>query len=373
MYALTAISLGLLLLYVLRILTFKYFWEQYPALGISIPESRTTISVVIAFRNELPNLPALLNSLAAQHYPEELYEVILVDDQSQDGSEILVQHFCRTHPNFHMVHATNEAGGKKSAILQGIRIASHEWIVTSDADCVMNEKWLASIDLINQQKEPDMIIGLVDMDAADTFLGQFQEVEFLTLVASGAGAAAGKNPLYCNGANLAYKRSLFLGYNDPMKEITPSGDDTLFLHTVKHDPAKSVLLLKALPGVVKTKGVTSWNEFIQQRRRWVSKSRYYRDPGTLYTGMLVLSSNLAVILSLVMLFTGRIPWLFPVLYAGKALADLVFMKEFFRFLNKDLAAGRFFAYELIYPFYVVFFVVTGMSSGFRWKGRYFRA
>ncbi|MFQ6618236.1 MAG: glycosyltransferase, partial [Fidelibacterota bacterium] len=56
-------------------------------------EQKPLVSVVIAARNEEENLPECLNSLVHQTYPEELYEVILVDDQSTDSTPEIAQNY----------------------------------------------------------------------------------------------------------------------------------------------------------------------------------------------------------------------------------------------------------------------------------------
>src|SRR3972149_10318722 len=97
------ISLVILVLYVLKIQKFKYNWEHYSEFKPSGLDCKTGISVIIAFRNEISNLPALLSALKEQEYPPILYEVILVNDHSDDGSDILVQDFCTEHPNFRLL------------------------------------------------------------------------------------------------------------------------------------------------------------------------------------------------------------------------------------------------------------------------------
>jgi biofilm PGA synthesis N-glycosyltransferase PgaC len=372
MNTLVVISLVIVVLYVLKIQKYKRDWENYPESEYVTFDCTTAISVVIAFRNEMSNLPALLSSLKAQEYPAALMEVILVNDHSDDGSDTWVQDFCRENANFRLIHNEGEVAGKKSAILNGIKKASNELIVTSDADCTMKSLWLATLAQVYKDKDPDMIVGLVDLKTDGNIPDNFQAIEFLSLVAAGAGALAGRRPIYCNGAFLAYKKSLFLAYPDPMKQQLASGDDTLFLHAVKHDPGKSILLLKSVQAIVTTSGVAGWNEFLQQRKRWVSKSLYYRDADTLYTALLVFLVNLTMLYSAVILATGYHFWLFPVTFAGKMVTDFLFLKSFFRFYQRKLPAMRFMVYELVYPLYVVFFAIAGISSGFSWKGRRFR-
>lgn len=372
MNTLTWISLFLLILYVLKIQRYRYNWIHYPTFKPSGVDHKTGISVIIAFRNERVCLPAVLSALQKQQYPASLFEVILVDDHSDDGSEILVQGFCLEHENFRLIQNDTAASGKKSAINKGIAKAAFELIVNTDADCTMDPFWLATLAEYYQDRQPAMIIGLVDMKPGPGFLGGFQETEFLSLVASGAAAAAGNSPIYCNGACLAYRKSIFLTFPDPMQGVLASGDDTLFMLAVKRSRQGSIVLLKALPAVVTTRGMTTWNDFFQQRKRWVSKSLYYRDKQILYTALLVFLVNFSVLSALAALVVNGNYWLFPLVYAGKMLTDLMFLKHYMQFHGKVLPVLRFMLYELMYPFYAVFIAITGLSTGFTWKGRRFK-
>ena len=371
MNTIVLLFLTALVLYVLKIQKYKHNWEGYSELRSTTGNATTGISVIIAFRNEALNLEALLSSLKKQVYPAALYEIILVNDHSDDGSEIFVMHFCETNPNFILISNEGQIVGKKSAIKTGINIASHELIVTTDADCTMDDYWLATIARFYDEKNPDMIIGLVDIISGSRFFERFQEVEFLSLIAAGAGAAAGGRPIYCSAACLAFKKSLYKSMDDPLLEGITSGDDTLFMHAVKKNRRKSILLLKSANAIVVTHGLSSWSGYFNQRRRWVSKSRYYHDRDTIYTALLVLLVNVCFIVSVTVFMLGRNYWLFPVFYMGKTITDYLFLKSFLRFYGKKLPAIRFMEYSMIYPFYAVCFATTGLLTRFTWKGRHF--
>lgn len=368
MIILTTLSLFLLLLYVLKIRYYQHSWERYPDLELSVPAS-VKISVVIAFRNERSNLNTILVSLLLQNYPKQSYEVILVNDHSEDGSESLVQKFCDEHVNFRMLHNDAFEIGKKSAMMKGVRNAANDLVVTTDADCSLRESWLTAMAQAYRENDADLIVGLVDMVSADNFFGRFQEIEFLSLVAAGAGATAAKHPIYCNGACLAYRKSAFLSFTDPMRHKITSGEDTLFMHELKRDPGKRIVLAKSVQAIATTRGATTLRDFFQQRKRWVSKAPYYRDFDILYTSFVVFMVNVLVLHALILLVTGFNIWLFPVMYFVKLLTDMGFLKGFLRFYSRKLPAGWFTLYELVYPFYAVLFAIAGIFAGFTWKGR----
>jgi glycosyltransferase involved in cell wall biosynthesis len=103
----------------------------------------TTISVLVAARNEALNLPYLLRDLAKQRYPKALLEVIIINDHSTDDTVFQIENL-REELDFpvHIIHLEEfELRGKKNAIKIGVRQAQGELIVCTDADCRVGEFW----------------------------------------------------------------------------------------------------------------------------------------------------------------------------------------------------------------------------------------
>ncbi len=192
------------------------------------------------------------------------------------------------------------------------------------------------------------------MEVKSGLFNRFQEIEFLSLVASGAAAAAGGRPIYCNAANLAFRKDLFLSITDPLHMDVPSGDDTLFMLRVKQDPTARIVLLKSVDSLVTTNGAVNIREFLNQRSRWASKGRYYTDWDILYTAGLVLGISAAMLLSLLMLVLGQNPWLLPVLFISKSLIDYFFLRDFLRFYAKRIQPALFVLFETVYPVYITY-------------------
>lgn len=369
MTILYALCIFLVIIYILLIITITYFWKHYPEFDSNVPKNEISMSIVVAFRNESTNLPALIHSIENQTYPREKFEVILADDHSHDGSAEFAYDYCNRHPGFRFSAAVPGDSGKKSALIRGVKMAAHEVVVVTDADCTMGEKWLETISGFHFRHKPAMIIGLVDIPAEKGAFGIFQEMEFLSLTGTGAGAAAMNRPVYCSGANLVYNRKLFQQFHDPVRKNIVSGDDTLFLHQVKKEKIWKILLLKSASAIVFTRGARSLSGFVQQRMRWASKGWYYKDFEILLMAFFVLIANLVILVSLVMLVYGRNYWLFPVLIISKAFADYIFLKGIMKFFNKKPAKVSFVIYELFYMVYVLLVSVLGLFFRFSWKGR----
>ncbi|HLO57123.1 MAG TPA: glycosyltransferase [Bacteroidales bacterium] len=366
----TAILITVLILYCFTISRFRYSWANTPSFSDFEWVPAVKISVVTAFRNESKNISQFLEALKNQDYPAELYEVILVDDGSDDGSQDIVMLFCTNHPQFRYILNTIKPG-KKPAVQTGVDHAFGELIVTTDADCTMNPGWLSGIASFYAHHHPDLIIGLVDLAPSGKWYFLYEQVSFLSLVAAGSGAACAGRPLYCNGANMAFTKELYTSLADPMMSGVPSGDDTFLLHAAKR-AGKNIRLLKSSKTWVTTEGSKSLQALIKQRIRWTSKAGHYRDSFTIFVAMVVLAMNLSVPVSVMVgLFTGK-PWFSLVLFGTKAFTDFMLLSSFMKFLRRSLSPVKFLVFSLIYPFEVLISVFAGSTMTFDWKGRQYR-
>jgi len=102
-------------------------------------------SILIACRNEENNLPLLFNSLKKVSYPEENFEIILVDDASDDKTDDLIQDFCQQQRNascFRLNEKNEDYKGKKAALKLAAEQAKFDFLLFTDADCQVLENWL---------------------------------------------------------------------------------------------------------------------------------------------------------------------------------------------------------------------------------------
>jgi hypothetical protein len=164
---------------------------------------------------------------------------------------------------------------------------------------------------------------------------------------------------------------MFENSQNPLNLQIVSGDDTFLLHSAKKSGRK-ILVLKSSAATVRTAGCRTVSEYISQRVRWASKARYYKDNDTILLALLVAITNLSIITAFIMLLTGRLPWVFPLLFAIKIVADYVFLNSFAGSSGKKLPAAKFLIYSLVYPFITVFVAIAGVVGGFSWKGRRYR-
>jgi biofilm PGA synthesis N-glycosyltransferase PgaC len=364
------ISLLLLLLYSIRIFRYLAGWRRIVEFSSANYPGNIYVSVIVPLRNEEDNIIDLLNDLAKQDYPVKLFEVLLIDDHSEDSTVRIIKSFCRARSNFRLIQLPDNIHGKKAAVKSGIENSAGGLIITTDADCRTGKKWISAVtSFYMNSNKPKMIIGLVDMLPEASFFKLFQQLEFLSLIGAGAGAAGISRPIYCNGANLVYEKELYNKYKDPLSDAYASGDDTLFMLKAKKEYINDIKLLKSRDAIVYTRAQRTFNDFIRQRIRWTSKSRYYKDYDTIYTSLVVFALNVSLTLSLVLIFTGHHWLIYPLMLTGKTIVDFIFLKSILRFFNKKNLLKYLIICQLIYPVYILFTGIAGNIAGYSWKNR----
>lgn len=343
-------------------------WNSIPDFKFATRKPAVSISVIIAVRNEKDTILSVLDDILKQDYSSDFFEVLVVDDHSQDQTEKLVNRKIASRKNMHLLALPEGKYGKKTAIDFGINMAQGKLIVTVDADCHMQKKWLSSIVAFYiNQGEPDMIIGLVDYFPSVSFTGKLQRFEFLSLIGSGAGAAGTGHPMMCNGANLAYKKETYMQLYDPLMSKATSGDDVFLMLKFKQK-GYLIRVLKSNESIVYTQQPTSFKNFFSQRVRWASKARYYKDPDVIIPALVIFITNIILLLSLGLMIADINFFLFPLLFIVKSLVDFLFMKKVLQFFNHQHLLKFLVIIQLLYPFYMI---SMGLAGNFKytWKER----
>ena len=92
------------------------------------------LSILIACRNEINNLPNLLESIENQTFKPD--EVIFVDDNSTDETYNFLINYSKKYNYIKVIK--NSGKGKKSALIEAAKIATSKYLLFTDADCYLN-------------------------------------------------------------------------------------------------------------------------------------------------------------------------------------------------------------------------------------------
>lgn len=374
------ILLGLYGILILAFATGFRRLEEFTPVGA---QATNAFSILVVFRDERDRLPGLIESLKALDYPRDKFEVLLIDDDSKDGSreKALELHATNRELSIRILETGPFVSSpKKEALEIGVAEAAFDWILTTDADCLLQPEHLLVLDRYIQEKEPVLVAGPVICDANDTLLQRFQLLDFLSLQGSTMGSFGMHRPgslirpFMCSGANLCYSRKAFVecdGYAG--NRHIASGDDVFLLEKMLARDPDRVRFLKSKMTVVSTRPQASWKGLLEQRKRWASKTSASGNTFGKLVGILVLLANLGLVLGLALAFTGLLDWtLLGILFLGKINLDFFLLYRAAEFFDRTEALRSFLASSLIYPFFVLVVSISAFSGSYRWKDRSYK-
>jgi biofilm PGA synthesis N-glycosyltransferase PgaC len=326
-------------------------------------------TIIVPYRNESQHLENCIRCLLNQKtaYP---YEIIAVDDNSDDGSRSIVEKLAKLHPQLQSTHLAQNTG-KKAAIHHGIGKSTGEMIITIDADVRVGEEWLNAIGDFNTVHAPNMIIMPVMLEGESILFEHMQVVEFIGLMGMTGGSVKQKNSLMCNGANLAFLKSKYIEVQGfAGNEKISSGDDMFLMIKLKQTDAASVMFLQDPRAIAWIKPFASIGGFLNQRIRWASKAPHLKDNHIVFVGVLVMLVNILLVVQVAFLLLGEVTlfaWL--TCFAIKTFADFNLYRSVRTFFQKEDDRLTFVITALVLPFYTVFIPLAGIFYKPMWKGR----
>ena len=246
--------------------------------------SRLPVSIIICARNEEDNLRRNLPLVLQQDYP--VFEVIVVDDRSGDGTQDLLRELQKTYPHLrksYIKEGKDFSRGKKLAITIGIKAARFEWLLLTDADCRPGSiHWLSRMQR-NFDKDTGVVLGYGGYTRYKGLLNMIIRFDTLFIALQYFTFALAGRPYMGVGRNLAYRKSLFFsnkgfaGHNHII-----SGDDDLFINDVARKYNTRIELSKeahtrSLPEL-------TWRNWYHQKKRHMLTAPRYRSSSMMLIG-----------------------------------------------------------------------------------------
>ena len=307
----------------------------------------------------------------------DFFEVILVDDFS--SKEFQVSSFKFQVSVIDTIRVSNSP--KKDAISTAIQNIKNDWIITTDADCVVNKNWLSALDnYIQLHHEVSMIAGAVSYHCNNSFLHHFQQLDLASLQGATIGSFGLAKGFMCNGANFAYTKSFFQDLNGfDGNDGIASGDDVFLLQKAIAQFPEKVHYLKSENNIVITKPLDDWKSLFYQRVRWASKTGSYQSRFGIGLGLIVFGGNvgfLFVVCCLLhqfaiarVLFGNENFILMCFLLLAKFSVDFVLIHKTNQFLKTK--TQFYLISSLLYPFFSVSVALYSLFGKYEWKGRKF--
>ncbi|HLT46859.1 MAG TPA: glycosyltransferase [Rubricoccaceae bacterium] len=361
------------------------------------PSTLPFVSVIVPARDEAAVIARCLDTVLACDYPAERFEVIVVDDLSEDDTPAVVERLMQrvnapvpagsdvpeAPERLRLLHMPENLertrAHKKRAIEKGIAHARGPLILTTDADCTVPAGWLRAMaaGFPDLDADPEagpvtaFVSGPVRYRTGGGLFARLQALEFLGLVAVGAGAIGAGRPTICNGANVAYRKDVFeaLGGFSGIDHLT-SGDDELLMQRIHDHTPHRVRFCAAPEAVVDTDPAPSPRAFFQQRRRWASKGAHYPNKRlvALFVAIYLFYAGLLAGALALPFAPALAPWL-GAAFALKVLPEAALLWPACRHFGRRRLFGLFLPEQVLHVPYIVVLAAAGALGHYEWKGR----
>ena len=333
------------------------------------------VSIIVAAHNEEKNIGRCLRALTRQTYPANLFEIIVVDDRSTDGTADVAASFAETHPQVKLHYIDETPPGmppKKHALNTGIQQAKGEILCFTDADCRPGKSWLENI-LQAFAEDVGMAIGFTHLIPAQGEKPPLWQrfVAYDSWITGFVSISSISNhfPLTCGGGNLAYRKKTFLtvsGFSTIAQSL--SGDDDLLMHIFAKNAGQKIIALKDPGAVVVSETVASLDQLRRQKTRHFSAGKYYPFSKKLFYFFWQGSSVVLTVFPIVALCSKSIAFQSAIFALFvKWSVDFLFHFSGFRKYKMATLLKYFLLYQIVYPFYYLLLGLAGRIKKPVWQ------
>jgi glycosyltransferase involved in cell wall biosynthesis len=262
------------------------------------------ISVIVCAKNETENLKKFLPTIISQVYPN--FEIILINDASTDKTLKVMESFASKHDNIKIVNVKNiEAfwGNKKYALTLGIKVAKHDYLLFTDADCKpVSEHWISEMSSHFDENKTIVLGYGAYKKIKKSFLNKLIRFETLMTAVYYFSFAKIGLPYMGVGRNLAYKKSEFFNANGFISHMNiRSGDDDLFINQIAN--SKNTTICFSKESITKSIPEKNFKDWLNQKRRHISTANYYKLKHKILLACLYITQLFFWILAIALLAT----------------------------------------------------------------------
>lgn len=326
------------------------------------------VSVIVAARNEENNIVQCINSLKKLNYPKGKYQIILINDNSTDRTEELMQNATKDFSEFLVLNTkdTAESGlkGKVKALSYGISKSTGELYMMTDADCEVHPEWIKDT-VKYYNSNTGLICGFTMIDYSKSVFASMQALDWIYLQSIATSSSGINAELSCIGNNLSVSADAYKdigGYENLKFSVT---EDLALLRRIKDKGRYRILYPINENCLIKTIACSNIKELHSQKKRWF---RGGLDIGLLgyLLGSEMYAMNIILIFGLI--FLSLPEYIFAV--SIKFIAELIIVLPIYiKFNYKGLIK--------YFPIFQVYFAIIGLllpftfltGSNIVWKDR----
>lgn len=375
MYSLLCVILAVFYIVLIHFYTKGWLKTPHQNVKVQFPPSKG-LTVIVVIRNEEDHIQTCIESMLSQNYPENLYELIVVDDFSSDASASIVQAFGDKVQFIRLAEILGpeyaKLANKKRGITAAVNRAKYDLVLCGDGDCVYGPQWIASMIQYYEKYHKAFFTAPVEYQPGNSIWRKFLSMDQISLMGVTAGSIGQKKPVMANGANMFFEKDVFFevgGYAN--NEDIASGDDIFLMQKIFLRDPKAIGFVKNKQAIARTAPPETLREFVHQRIRWTSKSAQMIDPKV----KLVLIFNYLFYLSaFINLFV--LPWISGIFFflgvlmlVLKLFIDTFFFGNMLAFFGRKDLMRWLLPIEIIHLSYVSLLGVLAIFGTYTWKGR----
>jgi biofilm PGA synthesis N-glycosyltransferase PgaC len=257
-------------------------------------EDKLRFSILIAAKNEASNLSRLFKSIKSLNYKKELYEIIMIDDNSSDDTFDLAKKFESEIENFQVIKTQkyDTISGKKAALTTGINSAQYENIAITDADCELPSDWLNAAN--RKLTKFDIVFGVAPLKQSNAVINKIASFENLKAHMLVFAMANLNQPYSAAARNIFFKKKVMdnIGGYQSVNETLGGDDDLLIREAVKRK--MKVGFITANESFVYSQTEATLSSYLKQKARHTSTSHHYLLKHKLLLGTWHLSNLLCL-------------------------------------------------------------------------------
>ncbi|MCF6270673.1 MAG: glycosyltransferase [Melioribacteraceae bacterium] len=325
--------------------------------------SNLNVSVVVAAKNEAANIHRLISALLNQNYSKDNFEVIIVDDTSDDNTFIAATEATKEIDNFRIIKVEDKLyKGKRGALDIGIKAAKHPYLLITDADCEPEKEWINSF-ANSFEVGNDLLFGIAPYRVANSItnlIARFENLRSNIIVFAFAKLGL---PYSASARSFGFSKEAFYkidGYKNTTDTL--SGDDDLLLREAIKNNLNIGMIINS-DAFVFSNTKDKFTDYVNQKSRHTSTSIHYSLKNKLLLGSWHLF-NLISLFSIFALPFGT-EFIFPIFI--KLVIDIFVLNNFQNNFGCKINPLWFVILQINYELNLIYFFLKGLNFSDRWE------
>ena len=324
------------------------------------------VTIILSARNEADSIGKCLECLVKQTYPSSRYEIIPVNDASEDQTMEIINDYMLKNDRVKPINikpGQRQKQGKINAIDKGILNAKGEIIITTDADTWMGTEWISKM-VGSFDNTTGFVLGITLDQISNNPVHAFQALDGIGILVIAAALADMHNPITCRGTNLAFRKDAYLEVRDKVLHLSSTrGNREWLMQEINNNTDWKIRSQVDPDSFVYTSSLDKWIALINQRARWASSGKNYTQLSVRLYLTLIYFSLLSFIVGPFVLGIK----MSSIIWGIKLLIDLTVAVAVVKVVQQPRLLYAFPLVFFVQPVMVVITAFLGTFDFYRWK------